>query len=315
MFAPQSQVGSPHVPIAQTELTATFGAGIVTTGPNITVSCWVSPSVTWRTTSGGRCRSASAPAGGGYIRLRRTDNSETPAACGRRRSSTTCPPRGRRRRTASGRPHDTDAAGVPDQPGRPTDALFVNGVSFAATVTGTMPSSMLLLSAILGDNYAGTFGHLQIYDSTATADHTLAAHQAQYAVGITGLAGQTTGSASSPWPVRRHPHHRAGLHRPGTLHAEGHPGRADAAGARWPWRRPPSRAGYAPTGRACWCSTPGPGGTTRELHQASTTWSPTASASTRSSPRTPVPPRRPGRRTPPGTRPGSSAPDRRPPAA
>jgi hypothetical protein len=72
--------------------------------------------------------------------------------------------------------------------------LFVNGVSFAATVTGTMPSSMLLLSAIVGDAYAGSLGHIQIYDaSTSTGDHTVAAHQAQYALGITGMAGQTTG--------------------------------------------------------------------------------------------------------------------------
>jgi hypothetical protein len=133
--------------------------------------------------------------GGGYIRLRRTSGDETPPRVWKASFIDDLSA------GWSAQAYSVGAANVPTLLACRIDLLantmqlFVNGVSFAATVTGTMPSSMLLLSAIVGDAYAGSLGHIQIYDaaSTSTGDHTVAAHQAQYSLGITGMAGQTTG--------------------------------------------------------------------------------------------------------------------------
>lgn len=195
-FAPQYLIGTPSIAIAETELTASYngGAGITTTGASVTVACWVNPSTSsvnaqWRPLQVG----FGTGLGGGYIRLRRTSNDEIPAQVWK--ASFVDDLLGAWSASAYG----IGATMVPTLLAcrinltANTMSLFVNGFQFDATVTGTMPSSMLLLSAIVGDNYAGTLGHIQIYDSTSTSDHTFAAHQAQYAMGVGGLANQTTG--------------------------------------------------------------------------------------------------------------------------
>jgi hypothetical protein len=189
MFAPQYQSGTPAIAIAETELTATFGAGILTTGNVVTVAFWVNPTALedpqWRPVQIG----FGTGGAGGYIRIRRTDNSETPL--GVWKATFTDDLAAAWTATAYGSHTDTGAILLACRINLVGNSmsLFVNNNQYPATVTGTMPSSMLLLSAIVGDNYEGGLGHLQIYDS----DYTFTTHQAQYAMGVGCLAGQATG--------------------------------------------------------------------------------------------------------------------------
>jgi hypothetical protein len=122
-------------------------------------------------------------------RIRRTDNSETPL--GVWKATFTDDLAAAWTATAYGSHTDTGAILLACRINLVGNSmsLFVNNNQYPATVTGTMPSSMLLLSAIVGDNYEGGLGHLQIYDS----DYTFTTHQAQYAMGVGCLAGQATG--------------------------------------------------------------------------------------------------------------------------
>jgi hypothetical protein len=197
-FAPQL-VGTPALAFAQTQLQAFINPNITpASNQAISVSAWVTPDPAAPDAVWEIVRIYFSWSGGaqtGLLRLRRTDSTETPGQVWK----------------ASFR--DDGATFTAEAFGGPTPAtptlltahvnigantlnLYVNGISYDATVsTGTMPTSISLVQIVVGSTFMGSVGHVQIHQGVVFngPDHNLAAHAAQYAAGLTGLAGQATG--------------------------------------------------------------------------------------------------------------------------
>jgi hypothetical protein len=168
----------------------------VSAGQTLTVVVWVSPADTsvdaqWVTVQLGIGWNSGL--GTALLRLRRTTSAESPAGVWKGFFGDDLAAW-----TASA--FSVDAATKPTllachiDPGTNTMALFVDGTSYSATVSGTLPTDFTLLHIRVGEAYAGAIGHLQIYRAAAgVADYTIASQRAQYAAAWDALEGQFAG--------------------------------------------------------------------------------------------------------------------------
>lgn len=196
-FGPQMKLFSgTYSPILETQLKASsFGSYAVPANATVSVVLWVSPSTTssldgqWKPID----LAFGTGLGGGFIRIRRTNSTEAPGAVWK--ASFTDDLGAAWTSNAYGPYSATKPTLLACRISLSTNAmsLFVDGTEYLATVTGTMPSTINLLNASVGNAFTGGLGHLQVYISSGSSDYTLASQRAQLAVGMFGLAGQTTG--------------------------------------------------------------------------------------------------------------------------
>jgi len=194
-FAPQMKLsGATYSPIAYTQLVTNFGAGTVAANSVISMAVWVSPDpasldAQWRVAELGFSNGLS----GGFLRLRRTDSTESPGGVWKAFFADDFSA------VWSASAYGVHAGAKPTLLAIRADllantmSLFVDGTEYPATVTGTMVTSGLLSALNVGYAFTGAMGDLQIYVGTQAVNYDLAAHRAQLAVGFYALDQQYTG--------------------------------------------------------------------------------------------------------------------------